>query len=91
MVTVHWQCSKNTSPGPYFCLHAFETEEDEQAVKEGTITAACPVCDNSLTSEDAVIGVNNEEDKTQIYDNSGALTGGLFVIRKNSIGPCRRD
>lgn len=62
-MVVYWQCSKNTSPGPYFCLHEFETEEDEQAVQDGTVTAACPACGDSLTIEDAVIGVNNEQEQ----------------------------
>lgn len=62
MVTVYWQCSKNTSPGPYFCLHEFETEEDEQQVKDKTITASCPVCDNYLTYDDISEEYNNEED-----------------------------
>jgi hypothetical protein len=44
-------------------LHEFETEEDEQAVQDGTVTAACPACGDSLTIEDAVIGVNNEQEQ----------------------------
>ena len=54
MVTVYWQCSKNTSPGPYFCLYCFETEEDE-TLDWSSYTATCPRCGNSLSREDYII------------------------------------
>lgn len=49
MVIVYWQCSKNTSPGPYFCLHEFTTEE---SVCDSETTATCPACGNHLIAED---------------------------------------
>jgi hypothetical protein len=51
MVKVYWQCSKNTSPGPYFCLYEFETEE---VVCDGNVTSTCPLCGNHLTIEDVI-------------------------------------
>lgn len=66
MVTVFWQCSKNTSPGPYFCLNEFETVEEEQVLICGTVTATCPVCGDTLTKDDMTDTIPNEVQELEI-------------------------